>query len=303
MATEQSNTQVFSSTVRWIKRLFGSDQIETTLRDRILFGIGLAVTLGFAGFPIYIMVVTSFMPVTEIYSLPPVSIPYPSELTLGQYQTLFTRLNFVQNIINSFIISVVMATLSIIVAVPGAYSFARLDYPGQTLISQGVLVVYMFSGILLVVPLYQIVAFLNLIDTLFSLIFTYLVYGLPLSLWLLGSYFKGIPPEIEEAAMMDGYSRLEVIARVTLPMSIPAIIAVFLYTFLIAWNEYLFASVFLKSTGNFTIPIAITQLSASAVVDSVWGVIMAASVIASIPVIIMFFYMEQYLSEVSLAGR
>jgi multiple sugar transport system permease protein len=241
------------------------------------------------------MFVTSFMTNSAIYSLPPTLLP--GELTLAHYRSVFSpeTFPFVTYFKNSLIISTITAGLSVLVATFGAYSFARLEYSGRGLFSRGVLMVYMFSGILLVVPLFQVIVWLGFVDTIQSLVITYLVQTLPVSLYMLGNYFRSVPPEIEEAAMMDGYSRLEVILRITLPLSAPAIVAVFIYTFMIAWNEYLFASIFLKSEATYTLPIGLDALSSG--FHQVWGQIMAASLMTSIPIIIMFIYLEKYMVE------
>jgi multiple sugar transport system permease protein len=241
------------------------------------------------------MVVTSFMSESAIYSLPPTIIP--TDLTLKHYESLFSpeTFPFVTYFKNSLIISLITSGLSVLVATFGAYSFARLEYRGRGLFSRGVLLVYMFSGILLVVPLFQLVVWLGLVDKPSSLIITYLVQTLPVSLYMLGNYFRSVPAEIEEAAVMDGYSRLEVIFRITLPLSAPAIVAVFIFTFMIAWNEYLFASIFLRTQSNFTLPIGLEAISTG--FHQVWGQIMAASLLTSLPIIIMFVYLEKYMVE------
>jgi len=251
----------------------------------------LAITL----IPFYIMVKTSITPDANIYSQTPELIP--SETTLEHYRVLFApeTFPFITYFVNSLIVSVVTAGLSVIVATFGGYSFARLKYRGQGVISRFVLVVYMFSGILLVVPLFQVMTWIGLVDTLPSLLITYLVQTLPLSLYMLGNYFRSVPEEIEEAALMDGYSRVEVIYRITIPLSAPAIVAVFIYAFMISWNEYLFASVLLSSQSLFTLPIGLEALNQA--FENVWGQLMAASVLTSIPVIVLFLYLEKYLVE------
>ncbi|MFB6228845.1 MAG: carbohydrate ABC transporter permease, partial [Halobacteriales archaeon] len=262
--------------------------------------LSLGLTLVTILFPFYIMVVTSLSPDGSLYTVPPTVIP--TELTLRHYEAVLgpETFPFVQQFQNSLIVAVTTATLSVIVGSLGAYSFARLEYPGRTILNHGVLIVYMFSGILLVVPLYQIIVWLDLIDNLGSLLITYLVQLLPLSLYMLRNYFRSIPPEIEEAALMEGYSRTEVIRKITLPLSTPAIIAVFTYAFIIAWNEYLFASIFLRSEDKFTLPIGIEFLTVS--FNQSWGQIMAASVLVSIPVFVLFLYLEQYMIEGLTAG-
>jgi multiple sugar transport system permease protein len=277
------------------RQAFARNRIESTLWERVVFYVCLAVTLFISLFPFYWMIVTSFLPESAIYSLPPDIIP--DQFTLAHYQSLFSpgTFPFVTYFKNSLIVSTVTAALSVLVATFGAYSFARLKYTGRGVFSRGVLIVYMFSGILLVVPLFQMVVWFGLVNSLYSLLVTYLVQTLPVALYMLGNYFRSIPPEIEEAAMMDGYSRLEVIFKITLPLSAPALVAVFIYAFMIAWNEYLFASVFLRTQEKFTLPIGLEVISTG--FHQVWGEIMAASLLTSIPIIIMFMYLEKYMVE------
>ncbi|WP_227375935.1 carbohydrate ABC transporter permease [Haladaptatus halobius] len=286
---------IYTTTVDGFKSAFGRNHIETSRWEQLVFYLSIGVTLFVSLFPFYWMVVTSFMGESAIYSLPPTLVP--QDLTLKHYESVFSpqTFPFATYFKNSLIISVITGGLSVVVATFGAYSFARLEYRGRGLFSRGVLLVYMFSGILLVVPLFQIVVWLGLVDKPGSLIITYLVQTLPVSLYMLGNYFRSVPPEIEEAAMMDGYSRLEVIFRITLPLSAPAIVAVFIYTFMIAWNEYLFASIFLRSQSNYTLPIGLEALSTG--FHQVWGQIMAASLMTSIPIIVMFIYLEKYMVE------
>lgn len=273
----------------------GETTIETSLTERIVFYLALGVTLLLTLFPFYYMTVASLTPESSLYTLPPTL--FPQDVTLDHYRTVFgpETFPFLTYFKNSFVIATTTAGASVIVATFGAYSFARLDYRGRGIISRSVLMVYMFSGILLVVPMFQVIVWLGFVDSLASLFITYLVQTLPVSLYMLGNYFRSIPEEIEEAAIMDGYSRLEVIFKITLPLSAPAIVAVFFFTFMIAWNEYLFASIFLQSQSAFTLPIGIEALSSS--FRQVWGQIMAASLLTSIPLIVMFVYLEKFMVE------
>lgn len=266
-----------------------------SLIDRIVLGGCLVLTLLFALFPFYWMFVTSIVPPGELYSLPPSFVP--TEVTLDHFVSLLTAetVPFARYFINSVVVATVSSAAAVLISIFGAYSFARLDYPGRAFMSRGVLVSYMIAGILMVVPIYQIIVWLGLVDTLTALILTHFIFTIPLGLYLLGNYFRSIPFEIEEAAMIDGYSRPEILARVTIPMSMPAIIAVFLYSFLLSWNEYLYAVVFLHSAENFTLPIGIEFLQHE--FEFVWGEVMAASLITTIPVVIIFLYLEKYMIE------
>lgn len=292
-----SMSDTYTHTAQTFKNALGlgEKRIETTLSERIVFATMLGLSLVVSLFPFYYMTVASLTPEASLYSLPPTLIP--EEITFAHYRTVFgpETFPFVTYFWNSLIVATITAGASVIVATFGAYSFARLDYRGRGVFSRGVLIVYMFSGILLVVPMFQVIVWLGFVDSLSALFITYLVQTLPVSLYMLGNYFRSIPQEIEEAAIMDGYSRLEVIFKITLPLSAPAIVAVFFFTFMIAWNEYLFASIFLETRGVFTLPIGIEALASG--FNQVWGEIMAASLLTSVPLIVMFVYLEKFMIE------
>lgn len=271
--------------------------IEAPVWERV----GFFLTLGLVGFvsvfPFYWMGVTSFVDEAWLYQRTPQLVPALSDLSLTNYQTLFgaETVPFVQYFLNSLFIGTVSAALGLAFAIFGAYSFARLEYPGRWIFSRGVLVNYMFAGILLVIPIFQILVTLGLVNNRLGIIVTHFIFVIPLGLYLLGNYFRSIPKEIEEAGLMDGYSRIEVIARITIPMSKPAIVATYMYAFLLSWNEYLYASVILRDQGLYTLPIGIEQLQYA--FENVWGDVMAASVVTTIPVLIIFLYLQKYLVE------
>jgi len=199
---------------------------------------------------------------------------------------------------NSLILSATAAFFSVLIAILGAYSFSRLNYPGRSTIQRGVLFVYMFGGILLLIPLYKVCVGLGLlatpVGTFLSLLVIYMVQTLPVSLYMLGNFFRTIPYSIEEAAMIEGASRFGTIWRIIIPLSISAIVTVYIYSFMIAWNEYLFASVFLKGYKDlYTLPMGLQQLFVSK--NAVWDRIMAASVLTATPVIALFMLIQKNL--------
>jgi len=269
--------------------------IEAPLWERALFYLALATILFVSLFPFYWMAVTSFVPEVWLYNLPPKIVP--TSLTLENYDELFgaESVPFVQYFVNSLFVGTTSAALGLFFSIFGAYSFARLEYPGRGIFSRGVLVNYMFAGILLVIPIFQIVVWLGIVNTRFALILTHFIFVIPLGLYMLGNFFRSIPPEIEEAALMDGYSRIEVIFKITLPMSKPAIVATYLYAFLLSWNEYLYASILLRDQGKYTLPIGIEQLQYA--FQNVWGDVMAASLVTTVPVLIIFLYLQKYMVE------
>lgn len=273
---------------------------ETSSLKRLGFYVSILLTMVVTLYPFFVMLLTSLTPNGDIYVDNPTLIP--DSITLAQYRAILTggTFSFVTYFVNSAIVATVTATFSLLVGVVGAYSFTRLEYPGNDLIRRAVVVVYMLSAITVVVPLFQLMAQLGLVDTRTSLLITYLVSTLPLTLYMLWSYFQSIPVEIEEAALLDGYSRLETIFRVVIPLSLPVLVAAFLFAFKIAWNEYIFASVFLKTQAKLTLPIGIEQMNNQ--FENVWGQVMAASFLTTLPIIVMFLYLEQYMVEGLTAG-
>ncbi|PNQ05088.1 ABC transporter permease [Mesotoga sp. SC_NapDC2] len=214
---------------------------------------------------------------------------------------------FLKYLRNSLIFAGISALISLFVAILGAYAFSRLRFKGRGLVQRSVLFVYLFGGTVIMVPLYQMAVKLGILSTPFGtgvyLIMVYVIQTLPVSLYMLGNYFRTIPFSIEEAAIIDGCSRVQAIFKIVIPLSLPAIVTVYIYAFMIGWNEYLFASAFLglKSYKDlFTLPIGLNAFSGSA--HAVWGRLMAASVVSAIPIIIIFSLMQKYLTSGFTAG-
>ena len=279
-----------------------------TLRQ-LIFAIALAFFLVSILFPFYWMVSSSFKSYAEIGGRQPVYIP--SALRLDAYRELFDAVHesyqrFGRNIINTVKISIPTALIAVVLSILGAYAVTRLKFKGRELMLNSILLVYLFPGILLIIPLFAMVSQIgtalgfDVQDNLVVLMFTYLAQTLPVALYMLANYFRTIPHEIEQAGMIDGCTRLSVIWRITIPLSIPALVSVFVYTLMIAWNEYLYAYVFLNDRTLFTMPI---------VIDRIFGdpqprphVVMAASTIATLPVVFLFLALERYLAEGLAAG-
>jgi multiple sugar transport system permease protein len=192
------------------------------------------------------------------------------------------------------------AILNLTLACLGAYAIARLRFKGKAMMMRSILLVYMFPGILLIIPLFAMLAKVGVIDNLNGLILTYLAQTLPVSLYMLSAYFRTVPEEIEEAGLVDGCNRLEVITKITLPLSVPAMASVGIYTFMIAWNEFLYALVFLYDSDKFTMPLGLVRLYQS--YHTSWDLVMAASVIITVPIIVLFLVFEKYLEQGLVAG-
>jgi len=276
---------------------------------RIIFALTLTFFLTSILFPFYWMVSSSFKTRAEIAGREPVYIP--GALRLDAYEELFdpshpSYQDFITNILNTLKISIPTALIAVILATFGAYAIARLRFRGKSFMLNGILMVYLFPGVLLIIPLFAMLAQIgerigfDVQDNLGVLIFTYLAQTLPVALYMLTNYFRTIPDEIEQAGLIDGCSRLEVIWRITLPLAIPALVSVSIYTFMIAWNEFLYALVFLNDHSMFTMPIKINTIFNDPSPRP--NVVMAASTIMTIPVVTLFLALERFLEEGLTAG-
>jgi len=279
-----------------------------TLRQ-LVFALILTFFLVSILFPFYWLVSSSFKSYAEIGGREAVYIP--ARLRLDAYRELFdpsheSYQDFGRNIINTAKISIPTALIAVILSTFGAYAVARLRFRGRDAMLNGVLLVYLFPGILLIIPLFAMLSQIGarlgfeVRDNLMVLMFTYLAQTLPVALYMLANYFRTIPEEIEQAGLIDGCTRLGVIWRITMPLAIPALVSVFIYTFMIAWNEYLYAFVFLTDRAMFTMPIAINTIFNDPQPRP--HVVMAASTIMTLPIVFLFLSLERFLAEGLSAG-
>jgi multiple sugar transport system permease protein len=277
--------------------------------NRLIFAILLTFFLTSIVFPFYWMVSSSFKSRAEIGGREPVYVP--GELRLDAFQELFDPTHpsfqdFGTNILNTLKISIPVTFIAVFLSVLGAYAIARLKFRGKSFLLNSILLIYLFPGVLLIIPLFAMLARIGVElgfevqDNLGVLIVTYLSQTLPVALYMLTNYFRTIPDEIEQAGLIDGCSRLEVIWRITLPLAIPALISVGIYTFMIAWNEFLYALVFLNDHTMFTMPIKINTIFNDPSPRP--HVVMAASTIMTIPIVGLFLVLERYLAEGLTAG-
>ena len=267
---------------------------------RILRIAGLIFFFIIVAFPFYWMVISSFKSLEEI-------LLRPANLGLdirkidfhAYYEVLFEH-GFARYISNSAYVSIITVLLSVTLATVGGYAVTRLRFHGQAFMSYSILIIYMFPAIVLVIPLYVVFSRMGLRDSMHVLILVYLAQTLPVALYMLRSYFQNLPIEIEYAGLMDGCSRFGVIWRIIIPLSAPALASVALYTFMIAWNEFLFAFMFLDTPEKFTLSRGVVQLAGSVHLSK--QLVMAASVMVSIPILILFFFFERYLVRGLTAG-
>ena len=202
--------------------------------------------------------------------------------------------------INSLFISIVTTIVTVVFSAMAGHSLARLKFRGKTVISRGVLITYLFPQILLVVPLFVAMVNLGLVDTYFGLILTYMTFSFPFGMWMLTAYFQTIPVDLEEAALLDGASRLTIFLKIVLPLSRPGLAAVGIFTFIHAWNEFLYALVLLNSDEKLTLSIGLYRMLDSETVD--WGEILAATSMIVAPVLVVFMFFERHLVGGLTAG-
>lgn len=269
---------------------------------RLMKGLGLVFFTVLVALPFYVMVMTSLKSQQALLANP---LDFSLDLSQGpanlfrSYVELFSNYHFGTFLTNSAIVSVATVIITLFFAVPGAYAVARLRFPGQAFLSQSILLIYMVPAIVLVIPLYAAFSQLGLRNTLTGLMIVYPATTIPVALYMLQGYFRGIPSELEEAGLMDGLTRVGVITRITLPLSLPALASVALYVFMIAWNEFLFAFMFLDNVDIFTLSRGVVSLNSSEVPRQH---LMAGAVVATIPVLVIFLWFERFLVSGLTAG-
>jgi len=266
--------------------------IRKNLWYKIMIYCLAGIVIVIVAFPLFWMVVCSLKPDSEIYLIPPQLLP--KNPTFLHYQDLYKLTRFFIYFKNSLIVTVLTTLITIIIATLGGYSLTRFNYLGRNLIGQFTLFAYLFPPIFLFIPLYTIMVQLGLVDRLSSLVVSYLTLTLPFALWLLRAYFQTIPIELEEAAEIDGASRLQTFYKIALPLSFPGIISTTIFTFILCWNEYLYALCFIRSDINKTLPPGVGQLLQQHGITS-WGLLMAAGVGMSVPLLIFFSFLQKYL--------
>ena len=240
--------------------------------------------------PFYWMVATSLKKDKEIYGFEATLVP--RQPTFDAYRRLFAQTPFVKYLVNSTIIAVSTTAASLVLGCLGAYALARLRFPGRRLIARGLIFSYLVPPALLFIPLFTVMSTLNLIDTRHGLTLVYLSFTLPFCTWLLLGYFRSVPLELEEAALVDGCSRMSALVRIILPMSLPALAVVAFFSFTQAWNEFLYANVFVNSVDVRTITTGLTLF----VVEDVffWGPMMGAACLATIPPVLIYLIFQRW---------
>ena len=250
-------------------------------------------------FPFLYMVLLSVRDIQELI-LEPGSL-WPRAFTLDTYVDVLTRQGFLSFLRNSAIVALTSVAVTLLISIPGAYAVARLRFFGRRQVHFLFLAVYLFPAIVLAIPLFVLFTMLGLRGSLFGLILVYIAQTVPVTVYMLRNYFETVPQSVEEAAAIDGCTRLSTIWRVVLPLSKPALMATGLYAFMIAWNEFLFALLFLvEKRESWTVSLGLSQLAGSIEIPTT--VLMAGSVVLTLPIVIVFFASERLLTEGLTAG-
>ena len=269
---------------------------------KFIWGIGLIVLILITLIPFYIMIMTSLKNQQSLILNPldlSVNLNTDFKTLFNSYIELFTNFNFHLFLINSFIVSCTTVIITLFFSIPGAYALARLRIPNKKLFSSAVILIYLIPSIVLVIPLYTIFSYMGLRNSLFGLMLVYPATTIPVALYMLRGYFSALSSEIDDAALIDGLSRVQIILKIAIPLSKPAIVSVGLYVFMIAWNEFLIAFMFLDDPNIFTLSRGIMSLNSSEIPQQH---LMAGAVIATIPVMFIFLYLEKFLISGLSAG-
>ena len=268
------------------------------LRRVLLIYFGLAMLVAWVFIPFAWMILTSIKSADELYRFP---LEYlPRKPTLHNFSEILAISSFPRQFMNSTIVSVCTATFSVVLASLAGYGLSRFKFSGARLIETFILVTQMFPGVLLVVPYFIIISRVGLFNTYPAMIIAYTSFALPFSTWMLKGFFESVSRELDEAAMLDGCSRFRAFTTVIIPVSLPGIVATIIFSFILAWNEFLFALVLTSSESMYPVTVGIASFIGQ------WRIayetMMAASVIATLPTIVLYMFLEKYLVQGLTAG-
>ena len=278
----------------------GRHEIEAAF-IRFSSGFGLIFFTMIVLIPFYVMVMTSLKTQQELLLNP---LDFSIDLSKGlllfrSYSELFQDFGFARYLWTSFYVSIVTVLVTLAFSIPGAYAVARLKFRGRSAFSRSILLIYMVPMIVLALPIYILFSLTGLRNTILGLVLIYPVTTIPVALYMLQGYFRGLPYEIEEAGLMDGLSRLAVIWKITLPLALPALASVSLYVFMIAWNEFLLAFMLLDDPLTFTLTRGVASLNSSEVPRQH---LMAGAVISTVPILLIFLFLERFMTKGLTAG-
>jgi len=277
------------------RRRSGHEIGDTLLGRWVRIYIPVLLFLFVTLFPFYWMFITSFKSPSELldFSQSPLFVIKP---TLEHYRHLFTQTHFARWTLNTTVVAVVSTVISLTCSILAGYSLARLRYRGADTIGWGIFVTYLVPPTLLFLPLAFLIRQLHLFNNLWALIITYPTFMIPFSTWLLVGYFKSIPRELEESALVDGATRIQTMIRIVIPLALPGILSAGVFAFTLSWNEFLYSLIFLNDTIAKTISVGVTSELIRGD-DFFWGELMAASLLGSLPVALLYsFFVDRFVA-------
>jgi multiple sugar transport system permease protein len=271
--------------------------VRKRLDRAIVYFLLIAISF-IVAFPFLWLLLTSFKTYPEIYAFP--VIYAPSTVTLEHYVKVMFQHDFARYFLNTSIISIGTGLFSILLAVMPAYAFSRFQFPTKRPLFISILLCQMFPQTIFLIPFFLMLKALHLMDTLPGVILTYLPFTTPIGIWFMSSFFREVPRDLEEMALIDGCGPFQAFFRVALPLVLPGLAAVAIYSFLFAWGELMFALAFLPGVNNQTVPIVLSLFVGQ--YQTRWGPLFAGSVAATIPALIIFVFLQSYFVRGLTAG-
>mgnify|MGYP001390800271 CR=1 FL=1 len=268
------------------------------LTKQVLFYALVVFIVVVSVFPFYYAILTSLKSGTDLFRI----TYWPTSFDLGNYASVLNQGSFPRNLLNSIFVSAVTVIAALFIAVTASFALARVRFRGRGLLLMTILAVSMFPQMAVLAGLFEVIRALGIYNTPWALIFSYTIFTLPFTVWVLTTFMRELPVEIEEAAIVDGANPWVIITRVFLPLMWPALVTTGLLAFIAAWNEFLFALTFTSSNDTRTVPVAIALLSGGSQFEIPWGIIMAASVIVTVPLVVLVLIFQRKIVSGLTAG-
>jgi len=269
----------------------------TRLIRRLVLVGGLGLFAIWTGLPLYWIVITSIKPNLLIYREPQL---FPSQVTLDHFAFVLGQTPFLQYIRNSVSVTLVTTCLAMVIGTLAAYAIVRLSFAGRRWVARSVVVTYLVPGSLLFIPMFQVIYSIGLIDNIVGLMLTYLTFTVPFATWMMIAYFRNIPTELDDAALVDGCSRLQALMWIMVPIALPALAVVALFAFTLSWNEFLYALVFIGSDSQKTLTVGLIGLVRGDTFP--WGPMMAASLLGALPPTLVYLVSQRWVVSGLAAG-
>jgi ABC-type glycerol-3-phosphate transport system permease component len=270
---------------------------QNSLARRMVLGGGLLFFGVWTLLPMYWIVVTALKPNLLIYREPTL---FPTQLTLDHFAFVLTRTPFLLYVRNSLLVTLVTTALAMVIGTLAAYAIVRLSFRGREWFARGAVVTYLVPGSLLFIPMFQVIYSLGLIDNIAGLMVTYLTFTVPFATWMMIGYFRNVPGELEDAALVDGCSRVQALARIMVPVALPALAVVALFAFTLSWNEFLYALVFIGSDSQKTLTVGLIGLVRGDTFP--WGPMMAAALLGALPPTLVYIVSQRWVVSGLAAG-